>query len=147
MEMTSPYIHQMNGVVERSFVTARDRAFAMLISARFSSGFQNRLWPEAVHTATKIGSSCLHQDSLFLPTRCSLVLKAKSPTSCRLLEELSILLIAQISIINFLQRLKSVSSLATQRIMPQIPLDFIILRLIKSSYLAMLQNGLNGMEG
>jgi hypothetical protein len=59
MEMTAPYKPQMNGVVERSFVTARNRAFAMMISARRSSSFQNRPWAEAVHTAPK-NVSILH---------------------------------------------------------------------------------------
>ena len=54
IEMTAPHTLQINGVVERSFVTARDRAFAMMISARLSVDFQNRLWAEAVHTAIKI---------------------------------------------------------------------------------------------
>ena len=45
----------MNGVVEIFSVAVRDRAFTMLISARLSSRFQNRLWAEAVHLVTKIG--------------------------------------------------------------------------------------------
>ena len=73
MEMTAPYTPQMNGVVEISFVTARDRAFAMLISERLSSSFQsssfqNILWVEAVHPAPKIGYRLPYQDSLYLLT-------------------------------------------------------------------------------
>jgi transposase InsO family protein len=57
MEMTAPCTPQMNGVVERSFITVRNRAFAMMISARLISSFQNRLSAEAVHTATRIGNT------------------------------------------------------------------------------------------
>jgi len=56
LEMTAPYTPQMNGVVERAFVTTRDRAYASMLAARFNTKSQNRLWAEAIHTATKIGN-------------------------------------------------------------------------------------------
>ncbi|KAI2505738.1 GAG-pre-integrase domain [Fragilaria crotonensis] len=57
LEMTAPNTPQMNGVVERSFATCRNRAFATMYCARFSLATQGLLWPEAVNTITKIGNS------------------------------------------------------------------------------------------
>ena len=58
LEMTAPKnTPQMNGVVERSFATCRNRAFATMYCARFSLATQGLLWPEAVNTITKIGNS------------------------------------------------------------------------------------------
>ena len=57
LEMTAPNTPQMNGVVERSFATCKNRAFATMYCARFSLATQGILWPEAVNTATKIGNS------------------------------------------------------------------------------------------
>jgi hypothetical protein len=57
LEMTAPNTPQMNGVVERSFATCKDRAFATMYCARFSLATQGLLWPEAVNTITKIGNS------------------------------------------------------------------------------------------
>ena len=57
MEMTAPNTPQMNGVVERSFATCRNCAFATMYCARFSLATQGLLWPEAVDTITKIGNS------------------------------------------------------------------------------------------
>ncbi|KAI2492015.1 PIF1-like helicase [Fragilaria crotonensis] len=56
LEMTAPNTPQMNGVVERSFATCKDRAFATMYCARFSLATQGLLWPEAVNTITKIGN-------------------------------------------------------------------------------------------
>jgi hypothetical protein len=56
LEMTAPHTPQTNGVVERSFVTCRDRAFATLLNARFSPNTQKFLWAEAVHTTTQLGN-------------------------------------------------------------------------------------------
>ena len=42
MEMTAPYSPQMNGVVERSFVTCKERAFASMYCARFLDNLQAR---------------------------------------------------------------------------------------------------------
>ena len=57
LEMTALNTPQMNGVVERSFATCRNRAFATMYCARFSLATQGLLWPEAVNTITKIGNS------------------------------------------------------------------------------------------
>ena len=48
---------KMNRVVERSFATCRNCAFATIYCARFSLATQGLLWPEAVNTITKIGNS------------------------------------------------------------------------------------------
>jgi hypothetical protein len=57
LEMTSPNTPQMNGVVERSFVTCQNRAFATMYCEHFSLATQGLLWPEAVNTITKVGNS------------------------------------------------------------------------------------------
>jgi hypothetical protein len=57
IEMTAPNSPQMNGVVERSFVTCKDRAFATMYCARFSLETQGLLWPEAINTITKLSNS------------------------------------------------------------------------------------------
>jgi hypothetical protein len=56
LEYTAPYTPQMNGVVERKFVTARDRGNAMLKAANLKHHVQLDPWAEAVNTATKIGN-------------------------------------------------------------------------------------------
>lgn len=61
LEMTAPNTPQMNGVVERSFATCKNRAFATMYCARFSLATQGLLWPEAVNTVTKIGNSLPRQ--------------------------------------------------------------------------------------
>ena len=55
LEMTAPNTPQMNGVVERSFATCKDRAFATMYCARFTLELQGLLWPEAINTITKLG--------------------------------------------------------------------------------------------
>jgi transposase InsO family protein len=62
LEITAPNTPQMNGVVERSFATCKDRAFATMYCARFSLATQGLLWPEAVNTITKIGNSLPRPD-------------------------------------------------------------------------------------
>jgi hypothetical protein len=57
LEMTAPNTPQMNGVVERSFVTCRNRAFATMYCAKLSLETQALLWPEAINTVTKLGKS------------------------------------------------------------------------------------------
>ena len=54
MEMTAPNTPQMNGVVERKFVTIRDKAVAMMLGAMLDDEHQGQLWAEAIHTATKL---------------------------------------------------------------------------------------------
>jgi hypothetical protein len=54
LELTAPHTPQTNGVVERKFVTLRDRAQAMMLGARLDDEHQGRLWAEAVYTATRL---------------------------------------------------------------------------------------------
>jgi hypothetical protein len=54
LELTAPHTPQTNGVVERKFVTIRDRAQAMMLGAKLDDVFQGKLWAEAVYTATKL---------------------------------------------------------------------------------------------
>lgn len=54
IELTPPNSPQFNGVVERKFVTLRDRAQAMMLGARLDDHHQGRLWAEAVYTATRL---------------------------------------------------------------------------------------------
>jgi hypothetical protein len=54
IELTPPNSPQFNGVVERKFVTLRDRAQAMMLGARMDEEHQGRLWAEAVYTATRL---------------------------------------------------------------------------------------------
>jgi hypothetical protein len=57
LEMTAPNTPQMNGVVERSFATCKNRAFATMYCARLSLETQGLLWPEAINTITKLTNS------------------------------------------------------------------------------------------
>ena len=57
LEMTAPNTPQMNGVVERSFATCKNRAFATMYCARLSLETQALLWPEAINTITKLTNS------------------------------------------------------------------------------------------
>jgi hypothetical protein len=52
IEHTAPHTPQLNGVVECAFVILRQRAMAMMFSAKFTDEYQGRLWAEAVNTAT-----------------------------------------------------------------------------------------------
>lgn len=54
LELTAPYTPQTNGVVERKFVTIRDRAQAIMLGAQLSHDHQSQLWAEAIMTATKL---------------------------------------------------------------------------------------------
>ncbi|MFM8622139.1 MAG: reverse transcriptase domain-containing protein, partial [Holophagaceae bacterium] len=54
IELTPPHSPQFNGVVERKFVTIRDRAHAMMLGAHLDETHQGNLWAEAVSTATKL---------------------------------------------------------------------------------------------
>lgn len=75
VEMTAPYTPQQNGMVERKFVTIRDRSCAAMTSARFSDEYQGLLWAESVHTSTRLtnivcntrGELC--PDEMFYGTR------------------------------------------------------------------------------
>ena len=51
MEYTAPYTPQQNGVVERKFVTIRDRSCAMTFSANLSVSMSNLLWAESINTS------------------------------------------------------------------------------------------------
>jgi hypothetical protein len=57
LEMTAPNTPQMNGVVERSFATCKNRAFATMYCAKLSLETQALLWPEAINTITKLTNS------------------------------------------------------------------------------------------
>ena len=61
LEMTAPHTPQTNGVVERKFVTIRDRAQAMMLAARLNDEHQGKLWAEAVSTATKLHNAVPNQ--------------------------------------------------------------------------------------
>jgi transposase InsO family protein len=55
-EFTAPYTPQMNGVVERGFVTVRDSALAMMLDAGLTDEQQGKLWAEAIYTATRLSN-------------------------------------------------------------------------------------------
>eukprot|EP00980_Cylindrotheca_fusiformis_P013238 scaffold3368_cov68-Cylindrotheca_fusiformis.AAC.1 len=57
----------MNGVVERKFVTIRDRAQAMMLGAKLDEEHQGKLWAEAVYTATKLHNAVPNQKHPKLP--------------------------------------------------------------------------------
>jgi hypothetical protein len=54
LELTAPYTPEHNGVVERKFVTIRDRAHAMMLGAQLDEIHQGKLWAEAAYTATSL---------------------------------------------------------------------------------------------
>ena len=54
LELTAPHTPQMNGVVERKFVTIRDRAQSMMLGAMLDEEHQGKLWAEATYTATRL---------------------------------------------------------------------------------------------
>ena len=55
LEYVAPNTPQHNGVVERRFVTDRDRAMAMMTAANFTPQTQDKLRCEAISTASKLG--------------------------------------------------------------------------------------------
>jgi len=57
MEFTAPYTPQLNGVVERKFVTIRDRAQAMMLGAHLDNYHQGILWAEAVNMSTQLSNA------------------------------------------------------------------------------------------
>ena len=67
LEMTAPNTPQMNGVVERSFATCKNRAFATMYCAKFSLETQALLWPEAINTITKLTNSLPRSGELDSP--------------------------------------------------------------------------------
>ena len=60
IEFTTPHTPQLNGVVERAFVTVRQRAMAMMFAAQFTPEYQARLWAEAVNTATMLTNTVVN---------------------------------------------------------------------------------------
>jgi hypothetical protein len=64
LELTAPHTPQTNGVVERKFVTIRDRAQAMMLGAKLDDVFQGKLWAEAVFTATKLHNAVPNRASV-----------------------------------------------------------------------------------
>ena len=61
LEYVAPHTPQHNGVVERRFVTDRNRAMAMMLAAQLTPAAQNLLRCEAISTASKIGDSVVRQ--------------------------------------------------------------------------------------
>ena len=61
LEYVAPNTPQHNGVVERRFVTDRDRAMAMMLAANLNTETQSLLRCEALSTASKIGDLFIHQ--------------------------------------------------------------------------------------
>ena len=59
LEFTAPYTPQQNGVVERAFVTLRNRGMAMMLDARLTDEMQNKLWGEAVYHASNVTNNIL----------------------------------------------------------------------------------------
>ncbi len=57
IEYTAPHTPQQNGIVERKFVTIRDRACAAMYAAKFLDDTQGLLWAESVNTATRLTNS------------------------------------------------------------------------------------------
>ena len=60
IEFTTPHMPQLNGVVERAFVTVQQRAMAMMFVAQFTPEYQGRLWAEAVNTATMLTNTVVN---------------------------------------------------------------------------------------
>jgi hypothetical protein len=60
-EFTAPHTPQQNGVVERGFVTIRDRAKAMMVDARLEENWQVALWGEAIQHATLLTNCFISQ--------------------------------------------------------------------------------------
>ena len=60
MEFTAPHTPQHNGAVERGFVIVRQRALAMMLSAKLTDEYQGLLWAEAIHTATHLTISTVN---------------------------------------------------------------------------------------
>ena len=54
IEFTAPYTPQQNGMVERKFVTIRDRSMAAMFKAKFSDESQGLLWAESADTHTRL---------------------------------------------------------------------------------------------
>ena len=54
IEYTAPNTPQQNGVVERKFVTIRDRSCAAMINAKLNDEFQGLLWAECANTMTRV---------------------------------------------------------------------------------------------
>lgn len=67
MEFTAPNTPQMNGVVERKFVTIRDKALAMMLAAKLTDERQGELWTEAVNTATKLDNAVPNRNMVESP--------------------------------------------------------------------------------
>ena len=51
MGYTAPNTPHQNGVVERKFVTIRDRSCAMTFNAQWTDAYQGKLWAESINTS------------------------------------------------------------------------------------------------
>ena len=54
IEYTAPNTPQQNGIVERKFVTIRDRSCASMYTAKFGDEAQGLLWAESANTHTRL---------------------------------------------------------------------------------------------
>ena len=77
MEYTAPNTPQQNGIVERRFVTDRERAHAMMLHANFDLELQKLLWAEAVSTAEVLSNICANSRTKLSPDE---IFHGKPPT-------------------------------------------------------------------
>jgi hypothetical protein len=63
LEHTAPNTPQMNGVVERAFVTIRDKGFSMMLDAKLTPNARKLLWSHAMDTATILDNLLPRRDS------------------------------------------------------------------------------------
>jgi hypothetical protein len=63
VEYTSPHTPQQNGVVERAFPSILGRVRAMMLGAKFDRNMKERMWAEAINTATLLDNATSKDDS------------------------------------------------------------------------------------
>jgi hypothetical protein len=63
IEFTSPHVLQLNGVVERAFPSILGRVRAMMLGAKFDRNMKERMWAEAINTATLLDNATSKDDS------------------------------------------------------------------------------------
>ena len=64
IEFTAPHTPQQNGMVERKFVTIRDRSVAAMLKAKFSDESQGLLWAESINTHTRLTNSVCNTNDM-----------------------------------------------------------------------------------
>jgi hypothetical protein len=67
IEYTAPNTPQQNGVVERKFVTIRDRSCAAMINAKLNDEFQGLLWAECANTMTRVTNVVSNSRNIMCP--------------------------------------------------------------------------------